>query len=229
MQRERIWWIALAIVLMAAPVQAQYGAFDMGALTNTLALDHVTRSEGARPAASGASIPKTLLTFAPSEELRTRNLADFIAQTRARDAEAGNALQQLLATNDVINAAEGYLQPYGMSASNVADAISLYLSTAWLAIHGSIADPDKSAMHSVRDQLAAAIGATPAFRQASDADKQQLAEAMIVQSAMISQFVLSAQNDPEQMRRVQEAVGETVMSQFGLNLAALNMTPEGLR
>lgn len=235
MRRERIYWIALAVYLIAGPAQAQYGAFDMGALTNSLAqptrpsANLVPNVDVTRPAPPQATVPEELLTFTPSAELRTRNLTGFVEQTRARDPDAGDGLQQLLATNDVIGEADNYLHAYGMSASNAADAMSLYLSTAWLAIHGSLADPDRSAMHGLRDQLVAAIGATPAFRQANDADKQKLAEAMIVQSAMISQFVLSAQNDTEQMSRVQEAVGETVLSQFGLDLAALNMTPQGLQ
>lgn len=242
----------LAIAQMPVAAMAQYGAFDMGMLTNTLAQDHVTKSEQARASARSRGVslsPRSLspllsrpsgltdrprasaaqLTYSPSASVRRANFARFVERTRAKDPRTAANLQRLFETQDVMAMADGWMAPYGLTCTNVADAMAVYLTTAWLASRGSDADAEKSKMLAVRDQIASAIGATPQFATASDGQKQEVAEAMIVQAILASQYATAAQKDPKLMSAVKEAVATGAERTFGFDIRSLELTSQGLR
>ncbi|MYM00084.1 hypothetical protein GR702_20200 [Novosphingobium sp. FGD1] len=169
------------------------------------------------------------LTYRPSAAVRRQNFAHFVRASREVDPTGAASLERFLGTNDVMGLADQWMKPYGMATNNVADAVSVYLTSAWLATRGSAEDPEPALMRGVRDQIAAAVGATPAIAEASDAQKQELAEAMIVQAILVSQYVEAAQGDPALMRQVQDAAATGAKASFDIDLRTLDLSPRGLR
>lgn len=173
--------LVLGALVVAMPARADQGPLKLAALTNRPSQAPVTpralapRLDGSLPPGR-LPAPDEVLSYRPDPAVRRRNFEVFVDRLRAHDAGAAENLDRLLTDNDVIAAARDWLKPYGMRPENVADAMAVYLSTAWAAVRGSDADPAPEVMRGLSDQLAAAIGATPGFTRASDAEKQELAE-----------------------------------------------------
>jgi hypothetical protein len=64
------------------------------------------------------------------------------------------------------------------------------------------------------------------MRTASDAVKQEVAEAYLVQTALIGGYLERAAGNPEQVRRLGDAVREGARA-AGLDLASLELTDGG--
>lgn len=183
-----------------------------------------------RSAPSGAvRVNPAALTYRPSAEVRKANFARFVEKSRAQDPEGAAKLERFFRSTDVMGLANQWMKPYGMVSSNVADATAVYLTTAWLATKGSSEDPDPATMRAVRSQVASAISSTSEFANATDAQKQELAEAMIVQAILVSQYAEAAKGNPELMRTVQDAVATGARTSFGFDLRSLNLSAKGLR
>lgn len=257
MNRWQLWTLTAAALAVPATAIAQdiAPALDPGVMVGwaggeAVRYDNQRRSGGrsaVRPQARGLNVRSLAssfqsgattslaptaaasLTYQPSAAQRKANLAKFVERSRELDPENAANLQKMLQQNDVIGIANGWMKQYGMSASNVADATAVYLAGAWLATRGSTADPDPATMRALRNQVASAMVATPSFRSATNAEKQELAEAMIVQSLVASKFVDAARSQPQTMQSVKDAVAKGAKNTFGFDLRAMNLTARGLR
>lgn len=234
-----------SIVLLAALSWASFpsaakaqGVFNMGSLTNTLSMGAVVKSESERaakmrggsarhPAATKSS--RASLAFTQSAALRRRNMTRFFAQVRRADPASGAEIQKSLTSQDVFGQAGRWMKRYGMKTNNVADATAVYLSSAWLAARGSNADPSNAQMLGLRKQMSDAIIATPEFRKASAAQKQELADNMILHSALLSLYIVTAKKHPALMPRVKAAAVSGARATFGFDLNALKLTSRGLQ
>ena len=200
-----------------------------GSRSLTAGLKSAFSADVARGAAPPAPVDETALVYRPSASVRKANFARFVEKSRAADPDGADKLAELFRSTDVMGLAQQWMQPYGLSTSNVADAAAVYLTSAWLATRGSANDPQPAHMSAVRDQMASAIVAAPEFRSATDAQKQELAEAMIVQAILVSQYVEVARTRPDLMDAVQGAVAEGAKSTFGFDLRSLQLSERGLR
>jgi hypothetical protein len=238
--------MALAIGVFT-PIASAQGVFDMGSLTATLSTSHVTQSERARARQTpqrpiGALIGQRLqlvsgstltaqastisTSFNASIPRRRANFAQFVEKSRKVDPAGSLKLQQLLGSTDVIAALGGDLQRYGLRTDNVADAYAIYWVQAWQAVNGDTSDPDRTTMQAVKRQSANAIVSTPEFASASDATKQEMAEAMMVQAMLISASVDTYKDDPNMMRQLGDAVRQGAKAS-GLDLSKMTLTDQG--
>jgi fumarylacetoacetate (FAA) hydrolase family protein len=69
---------------------------------------------------------------------------------------------------------------------------------------------------------------TPALLAKTDAQKQELAEAMFIQSALIPVFIESTKSDPVQLAQMKMAIAQGAKG-FGLDLDKINLTSQGFR
>ncbi|MCJ2189071.1 DUF6683 family protein [Novosphingobium beihaiensis] len=239
-------WIALATagIIPTVPVNAQtYGTFDMGMLTNTLSQSAVTNAETARAserlpltrslrfsaARSDATLPSSAqLSYRPSAAAQKQNFAQFIAQTRAVDPDSAGKLEHLLTSVDVMGEVQKQLGRYGMRTDNLADALAAYLASAWFATRASTDDPTPAQMQGLRNQVACAIGASPEFADATDAMKQQLAEANLIQAVIISGYAETAKAQPALRAQITNTVAEAARKAYGLDLRSMSLGDHGL-
>ena len=166
------------------------------------------------------------LRYMPSKERRAANLAKFVQKTRAADPQGATDLQKLFAEGDFIERIGGLVAPIGLHIDNVADAYALWWITAWQATHGKNDDPKPAILAAVRAQAAAAVTATGEMARASDAQKQELAEALWVQTVLIDGAVEQAKHDPARLRQVGDAVRQGARG-MGLNLDTIELTSKG--
>jgi hypothetical protein len=192
--------------------------------------DHSEPDTG-RPPNEGRAESRTLdaasFIFQPSIQLRRTNLASFVAKSRKTDPQGAAAMEQLFASVDIMSQIDEKMrETYGMRANNVADAYAVWWSSAWMGAQGRSDDPTPKQMAMVKQQAIDALAATPAFAGASDAAKQELAEALLVQAALIGAAVETYGNDPATLAKVRTAIAEGAKA-AGVDLNAMKLTDAG--
>jgi len=181
-------------------------------------------SEDAPHAIAPADTAKLL--YHPSKTRRSANLAAFVEKTRARDPQGAADLQKVFAEGDFIERIRALVAPHGLQIEDVADAYALWWLTAWHAARGNNDTPPPEILAAVKAQAARAVLATGEIATASDAQKQELAEALWVQSALIDVAVEQAKQDPARLRAIGDAVRQGAKG-MGLDLDAIDLTSQG--
>lgn len=138
-------------------------------------------------------------------------------------------MRQLLASDRFHAEATGYLAPYGMSPNNLADATAMYLASAWFASRGNNGDPSRAQMAGLRRQIALAIAATPTMAGASDAIKQEVAEASLLQAMFSGSLAEEAARNPAASAKYRAAAVRGVKASYQIDLSCMNLTAQELQ
>lgn len=170
----------------------------------------------------------TSLTYRPSKSRRQVNLAGFVNKSRTVDPVGSASMARLFASTDVIEAMGVQLAPLGLRIDNVADAYATWWMSAWLAANKVSSDPSRAAAQAVRAQAARGLSADPEIRAASDADKQELAEALLIQAALIGASQEKFGDDAAMVEKLAVATRRGAKAS-GLDLGAMTLTDEGFR
>lgn len=214
-------------LFLAATVSGHAGAqgvFDMGNLSATLAIPATPGSPA--PAPAPAAVPESALGFKPSPEVRKRNYAQFVDKLRASSPQGADEMQKLFAQKDVIAEFGTALTPYGLRTDNIADAYTVYWLNAWMASRGRSDPNTPEQAQGVRRQAANAMRANPQVAKLTDAQKQEMAEALLIQAMMLDAAMTQAKTQPDQMPQIQAGAraGAKAMS---LDLDQMELTATG--
>lgn len=209
----------LSFLFFAGPVQAQ-GVFDMGSLTATLAIDHVTQSEEAKSHNGADAQPKNekskSLTYVVSPSLRQAKQQRFFSSV-----EGGPELGDM----DLVGQMEKAMQPIGFHVNNVADAYTLWWVASWKISNSSHERVSLAQYTAVKQQASRLISETE-VASASDAQKQELAEELLLQTIMMEyQYDLARGNPANQIEFAKSIASKS--KTMGLDLTALDLTEQG--
>jgi hypothetical protein len=187
----------------------------------------VTRDRARSSAAS--PVDAAALSFRPSLERRKQNLAQFVAKTRAVDPAGARELENFV-SGDLIGMVGARIAEFGLRTDNVADAMAIYVMEAWEFINDKATPTTRARATAVRNQMASAIASTPGFADASDATKQEMAEAMLVQAAMVGSgaATIQQQGDPKLLSAWRDAVHKGSLATLGFDLRSVIITEEGM-
>jgi hypothetical protein len=178
------------------------------------------------PEAAAPVVNARALRYTPSRTRRTANLSRFVEKSRAADPAGAAQLEQLFASGDIIDKIGGALAQHGMRVDNLADAYAVWWINAWQATRGHNDKTSRETNEAVRDQAARALSASPQLVEAGDAAKQELAESLLIQAAMIDASVEKSKGNPAQMRQIGAAVNRGAR-RMGLELGTMELTEEG--
>ena len=171
--------------------------------------------------------PRVSLTFASDERRTIANFETFVARTRSENPDGAEELRALLISQPkVIDQMGSVMRRYGLDPYNVADAYALWWASAWMAAATYHDEPTVQSIAAVRDQARAAFGATADFANVGDADRQQYAEALIVQSALLNSSLEQVKGNAEQERALSQAAKQGALAS-GLNLDTMVLTEQG--
>ncbi len=173
---------------------------------------------------SSSSKKLVSLEFKPSAKLRQQNISRFLTKLRANNPSTA----QVPSTNAVMAQIDRSMASVGLKSNNVADAYAVYWTNAWIGSRGQNEDLPKAQMIAVRNQAANALLLNPKFTSATNIQKQELAEAMILQAIIISAFVNNAKSDPALMEKVKVAISQGAKG-MGLDLDRMTLTLQGFR
>ena len=232
--------VCLGILLFVGmqPVRAQDvgGAMDMtGMMVMSQETAMINASRGntrerllapARPVTEAIA---TRLNFKRAVARTRSNLAKFVATTRKTDPTSAAKMQALFASTDIIGMIDQKMQQtYGMRANNVADAYAVWWVSAWMGAKGRSDDATPGQMAMVKRQASDALASTPEFAAATDAGKQEMAEAMLVQAALIGDTIDTYKSDPAMLAKARTAIAKGAR-EMGLDLSTMTLTDEGFR
>jgi hypothetical protein len=196
-RRSRFAVFVVLVAGLGAPAAAQDGV-DWGGLMAGIAHGTATDQAAQQSVASRRSTtaPKPApatstakLTYTPSLERRRANLAQFIERSRRKDPQGAAQLEKELGSGDVFAKMGQALSPYGMRIDNVADAYAIWWLDAWLASRQRNDTPPARQIKAVRAQAARAIASLPEMARASDAVKQEMAEAYLIQTLVLGSIM----------------------------------------
>lgn len=224
--------LLLALALPPAVAQDAGGVLDMTGMgiyaMEDAVMEAAQESVSKRRRDPGPPVQRAakLTRYTPSAERRRDNLARFVAKTRAKDPVGAARLQALAASSDIIGAMGKQLAPFGLRTDDVADAYAAWWISAWLASRGRTDLPTRDQIAAVKAQAAQALGSTPAFAGASDATKQEIAEAHLIQAALIESYMEKGRGDQKRLRGIAEAVRQGAR-RSGLDLDSMELTSNG--
>jgi hypothetical protein len=186
------------------------------------------RQAGGQPSAAPAPVvPAARLTYRADPGRRKQNYATFISGVEKQDAAGARALETFFQSTDIIALAGQAMASYGLSSNNVADAYAVYWINAWQASRGIVNGQETRARtQAVRRQAAIALQAIPAFGKATDAQKQEFADALMIQAGMISINMQQVADDPQQKRQLSNAIREGAKAS-GIDLDIMTLTNDG--
>jgi hypothetical protein len=231
-------WVKLAMALsLAGTALAPAAAQDMGwstiipSVTGTDTLGLVLREEIGRAEARERTRPAPEaaaagLRYKPSKARRVQNMARFVAKTRAVDAGNAADLERMFASGDIFDKLSTPMAELGLRVDDLADVYALWWITAWNATQGRNDNPSRAMCAAVRGQAARALGATPGIAGASDAAKQEFAEALLVQMLFVDVAVEQNKTKPERLRALAVAIRQGARG-MALDLSAMKLTESG--
>jgi hypothetical protein len=177
-------------------------------------------------ASSYSPASKTSLNYTPQKSRTRANLQAFVNKTRATDPAGAARMEQLFASTDIMGQIASVMADYGLSKNNAADAFAVYWIAAWQAANGQTDTRSPETYQAVSTQAARGLSQSPEFAAANDAQKQEMAEALLIQAAMIDAHKESAAADPSQMKLLGNAVAKGAAAS-GLKLFEMTLTEEG--
>lgn len=77
--------------------------------------------------------------------------------------------------------------------------------------------------------MVAAIASTLQFASATDAQKQQYSEAMLIHTMLLDAAVTNAKSKPQEMEQMKAAIAQGAKATLGLDLRRMKLTDAGLQ
>lgn len=170
----------------------------------------------------------TLLSFRRDPGI-TEQVRLSMAEALRRDNPA--AAEEFLRTSRQFDVREAFAQE-GLSPGSLVDVATYTVGVYWAAAHGATTPPRGKPLRALRKQMAGALlkDAPERLRNVSDARKQQAADDMLLRAHMVSRMLqgFARRPDPKAQSALAEAARAHIRKTLGLDLAAFQLTDEGL-
>lgn len=205
----------------------------MPAAINAQAEHHTARSGGRAhsrrsvPALGKPVIKPAALRFRVDPLARHRNVGAFVVQAAQADPTVAREIGQLFEMQHGFDQSATWMRRCGLDPTNLADCVAVYLSSAWLATHGTNANPSRAQLLGLRAQVTRAMLSVADLGRASDDLKQSMADTIILQAAVMDGLGGNAQTDPAVRRTVRESVAKVVRDAYNFDILSVRYTDAG--
>lgn len=220
----------------ASPTLAQWAAMNairldvnMGGFRRQVLSENSPRAANEKPEAQRRQPVVTnpaSLRFTSSVPQRRQNLAAFVRSADQNELGSGAKLQAFFDAGDPVSVTQSVITPLGLRTDNLADTLSFYLLSHWMAVNGQPAWPDRATVQALRRQSERTLLQSGQFRSASNAEKQKTAEGMMISGLLTISAYASAEGDPAATAAIAARAAQNMQS-MGLDLAALELTEAG--
>lgn len=232
MQLARTFVAAALFTLSASPAPAQmFSNFAGQTAMNNLIMANVNQrgqrnayaaERGKASATRDAATATSDFAFSPSPQLRRNTVNEFLTSLSRSDPGNATNLRNIHAKDDLIEQINRRLPQAGLNPNNLADAYALWWVASWEAAHQRDMGMSKTMYHAVRQQVVAAMGNSPLFRQFNNGQKQKFTESLLLHSLLIDQARVSSLPKDEIGKAVTEGARK-----MGLDLNAMTLTQTG--
>lgn len=164
-------------------------------------------------------------SFTSSPARTQTNLRNFVSRTP--DAAARADLQRMVTAQPTIIAEVGeVLRGCGFDPYNMADAYAVWLITAWQVYEQQDREPTSAEIEAVKRQVRQALTQTPGMLEAGDAERQEFAEALILQAIILTSGFEQLQGDQAMLDQFAQATLQGALNS-GVDLRRMALTDNG--
>lgn len=173
--------------------------------------------------------PYQTIPYSVDPAVRVEVIETYIDRARVIDAAEGEALAQLFRNRDLINETAQNLTAYGLDINDLGDVITAYWAVNWGAVHQS-GRPSVAQVQGLREQFRTVLAGSQITEKTSAAERQQIADDMLIRLILIDGGVEQGlrEGNTEQLQAISEYVQQSSLTTMGIDLAALDLTSEGL-
>lgn len=154
----------------------------------------------------------------------------IVEMARAQSPQMAAALEQAF-SQDIIAQLDAPLRAAGLDSSDMADMTTLYWINAWEGANGIVGrQTDPALVRGARAQLAGVMAKNPSMAQMTDAQKQDIADTMIIQGLLIeARMQGAAKQGAAAQKQVSDAVASEAQQMLKTDLRAVMLTPQGFK
>lgn len=190
---------------------------------------NIKRKASTRPIRRTPKEVLTTTTYRESPAVSKRVLkgfTDWIAtKANATDAEAIRRDFE----NDIVGRWAKEVRENGLKRGDVADALTAYWVTNWMIANRVTSDPKPVQVRAVRRLFASVLSSTPAFAKATNAQRQEMAEAYIyntvLQGGAFGQVFHTG--DKALIKRFSDGRAASFKTEMGFDLRTVKLTNAG--
>lgn len=167
------------------------------------------------------------LVFSPSQSVREASLRRFIDKTaRTSPAEAENLRNLFASQPRLVDEVGAVMRQHQLDPHNIADAYALWWINVWMTEQLRRDTPDNATIEAVRQQAHDIFLAIPEVGQMTEAQRQEYAEAHIIQAALLDVVLQQTRGNAAQERQVVQAARAGARAS-GLDLSMMKLTRNG--
>ncbi len=229
---------ALVLAAMSVPASAQYYDGNLWIGQGNMMGDHIMQNHITNQALDRIEEKKrntphfpegdiSALRFTPSVARQRANQIAFAQALVERSGASTDAAKLLFSTAGVIPQTFQAMQERGLDGNNVADCYAVYLIGAWEVVHNRRADKTDTLYESVRRQAEVQLRNVPKLMTASNADKQDFADVLLLQSFVNRLSMLERGSDPAQMVTLSRQIAAQAKG-LGVDLETMELNDQGL-
>lgn len=189
---------------------------------------------GAAPGQGAATTPRPApvvkaeaLNFRVSPAVRQRVIDTFVGGIAEASPEAGAELKKGFGSTDVFaEIGKEMKTQFGLSSTNLADVWALYWSYAWLMTKSRTDDPTRAQVTGLRDQFRPLLLSIPSVAGLGDAQKQEMAESLLLQTVLFGILAEGWKDDPASLAEFGQGLQQGT-AELGLDLGQVELTDKG--
>lgn len=216
-----------ALLLLTAPLARAQGAFNMGALTNTLSIP--TDSKGSSTATARKKTTAISRPYTPTPALRQQTVQAYADQLRSSDPTTAQVTLDTFGPGKV-----DYGQQYrtmlagtGLRENDAVDALTMYMLVGFAIVHNV---QDSKAItptmaRGLRNQVAATAGGSTAFSAPGGAAK--LGEEIKLQTVIL-QYGWEGAIKAGTLPAYRQRIAGMFSREYNMAMSQLKLTNQGL-
>ena len=219
------------VQVQAKPVVPSSSAAFVGAASAMPNLGAAFSAPTGQVSAGAGAAAAQRFAFAPSAALRKHHTAEFFQAMRSGgNVQMANVLETAFASQDTFAGLDKVISVYGLKSNNLADSLTVFLDTLREAANGKDENVTRKQALAVRDQMALILLASPETASLTDPKKQELADALILNTLVVAAaFEAAKAGDPSVRRELADQIQAMVKTSLGIDLRAVRLTDEGYR
>jgi len=181
-------------------------------------------------AGAALAAPGSPTGFTRDPALFKAKVQTLVDAMRAQNPEMAKALQQAF-SQDVIAQLQPSFREMGLDSNDMADMMTVYWVNAWEAAHGLVNHKtDKALITGARAQIADIMAKNAALARMTDAQRQDVADTMIIQALIVSaRMEAAAKQGADVQRQMSDTIAQEAQQITKTDLRAVDLTAQGFR
>lgn len=189
-------------------------------------LGNTVKTNGVKSEKQSAPVEnKQALRFTPDPAVRRRYLEDLIGRMQG-DPGVTAYYQEHFSASDPLESAAKIMAPLGLRSDDVADALTYFVVTHWMAANKQIAYPTARQIAPLRERVAHVLLKRVDDPNFTNQMKQEGAEYAMSAGMFVSLDSLDTNGEPARLVEVSARI-KSQIDTMGLDLATLELGPNG--